>query len=109
MYENAHVRIRPGGGAVRVTTENNVGQGNDGVSLLCAGCLVNCPSTNSNSVCKMNIGAVASSVLGVDIPQSAGTRSSGPPIFVPISDVANLHFWSDDDGAFIDIVYFRGV
>lgn len=101
-------RIVPAGGAVRVTTSSNVGQGNGGTSLACKGCFVNCPSTNGNSVCKVNIGAAASWTLGIDIAQSAGSRSAGQALFIPIDDVAKLYFYSDDDGAAIDILYLLG-
>lgn len=100
-YDNARLRICRTGGAERITTSSNVGQG---ASQPCRGCFVNCPSTNGNSVCKMNIGADASWTLGIDIPKA----DAGPPIFVPISDTSQLYFYSDDDGAFIDIVYLLG-
>ena len=107
-YTGARLRICRTGGAVRVTTSSNVGQGNGGTSLPCKGCFVNCPSTNSNTVCKMNIGAAASATLGVDIAQAAGSRGAGQPLFVPIDDVAKLYFYSDDDGGHIDILYLVG-
>lgn len=104
-YDGSRPAICPTGGAERVTTSSNVGQGSD---KACKGCFVNCPSTNGSSVCKMNIGAAASSILGIDLNHSAGSRAAGPALFVPISNTEQLYFWSDDDGAFIDILYLVG-
>ena len=103
-YDGKRIEICRTGGSVRVTTSSNVGQGNGGTSIPCRGCFVSCPSTNSNTVCKMNIAAAASATLGIDIPK--GTVST--PLFVPISDVAKLYFYSDDDGGIIDILYLLG-
>jgi len=104
-YDGTRLEVCRTGGHERVTTSSNLGQG---TAQACKGCFVNCPSTNGSSVCKMNIGGVASATIGIDIPHSAGTYRAGPPIFVPISNVSQLYFWSDDDGAFIDIVYLVG-
>lgn len=103
-YSGARLRVCGSGGAVRVTTSSNIGTGNGGTSLPCKGCFVSCPSTNGNSVCKVNIDAAASWTLGIDIPKAA----AGPPLFIPIDDVASLQFYSDDDGAYIDILYLLG-
>ena len=98
-------RICPDGGAVRVTTSSNVGQGNGGTSLPCKGCWVRPPSTNSSTVCKVNIGAAASATLGIDLPNKNFPEG---PLFIPIDDVAKLYFYSDDDGGIIDILYLLG-
>ena len=102
-YDGSLLRMRPGGGAVRVTIASTVGQGNDGTSLPCSGCLIQCPTGNTGPV-RLNIGAAASSTLGIDLPEEAVNS----PLFVPISDVSALHFYSGTDGDFVDILYFKG-
>lgn len=103
IYDNTSLRMRPGGGAVRVTIASNVGQGNDGSVLPCSGCLIQCPTGNTGPV-RLNIGAAASATLGIDLPEEAEAN----PIFIPISDVSALYFYSGTDGDFVDILYFRG-
>ena len=103
-YSGARLAICPTGGSVTVAIAGNVGQGNDGVSLPCKGCLVIAREVNTGPV-HMNIGAPASNVLGIQIPESVG---SGSPFFVPISDVAQLYFYSGTDGDDVDITYFVG-
>ena len=103
-YNGARLAICPTGGSVTVEIADGVGQGNAGVSLPCKGCLVIAREANTGPV-HMNIGAAASDVLGIQIPESVG---SGSPFFVPISDVSQLHFYSGTDGDDIDITYFVG-
>ena len=102
-YEGSLLRMRPGGGAVRVTIASNVGQGNGGTSLPCSGCLIQCPTGNTGPV-RLNIGAAASATLGIDLPEEAEAN----PIFIPVSDVSALYFYSGTDGDFVDILYFKG-
>lgn len=112
MYENSGLKIRPGGGSVKVALSGGLGQGNGGTSLLCAGCLVQAAIANTEVV-KMNIGAVASANLGVELARQyvSGTTAGGAaqPLFVPISDIANLYFYSADSNAIVDITYFKGI
>ena len=103
IYAGSHQRIRSTGGSVRVTIASNVGQGNGGTSLPCAGCYVSCPTANTGPV-RMNIGAAASATVGIEIGE-AGLM--GVP-WLPIDDVANLYFYSGTDGDVIDILYFKG-
>lgn len=103
-YSGARLAICPTGGSVTVVIADGVGQGSAGVSLPCKGCLVMVRETSTGPV-HMNIGAPASDVLGIQIPKSTG---SGSAFFVPISDVAQLYFYSGTDGDDIDITYFVG-
>ena len=100
LYHGAEQRIRSGGGAVRVTIAATVGQGNAGTSLICAGCWVSCPAANTGPV-RMNIGAAASDVLGIEITETA-------PLWVPVDDVALLYFYSATNGDIVDILYLHG-
>ena len=102
-YEGSLLRMRPGGGAVRVTIASNVGQGNGGTSLPCSGCLIQCPTGNTGPV-RLNIGAAASATLGIDLPEEAEAN----PIFIPVSDVSVLYFYSATNGDKVDILYFKG-
>jgi len=100
-YRGAEQRIRSSGGSVRVTLSSNVGQGNDGTSLSCAGCWVSAPTGNTAPT-KFNIGAAASATLGVEIPE--GVQA----LWIPISDVAELYFYSGGATDIVDITYLRG-
>lgn len=111
QYTDRPQRIRSGGGSVRVTCSSNVGQGNGGTALKCAGCWVQAAVANTEVV-KMNIGAAASAALGVDlarphIDEDAGefNSSTAQPMWVPIDDVSKLYFYSADADAIIDITY----
>ena len=110
-YTGARLRICRTGGSVRVTCSTNVGQGNGGTSLPCKGCWVQAVAANSSLV-KMNIGIAASATLGVDLGRAfiSGTTASGAvqPLWIPISDVAQLYFYSADANAIIDITYLVG-
>ena len=102
------------GGAVRVTLSSGTGQGNGGTSLATKGCYVQAVDANTDVV-RMNIGAAASDALGVDLGRphiNDGTNEYGSgacqPLWVPISDVAQLYFYSGDADAVVDILYFTG-
>lgn len=95
-----YTRIRHGGGSVRVTMASNVGQGNGGTSLPCAGCWISCPSGNTAPT-KFNIGAAASATLGVEIPEQT-------PVWVPIDDVSQLYFYTGGASDVVDITYLKG-
>lgn len=116
-YANTLVaRVSRGGGAVRVTIASNVGQGNGGTSLPCRECYVvqGATSIALSSPVMVNIGAAASSILGILIPgPPRGTvisladadGSALPPLRLPIDDVSDLYFWSATDGEVVDILY----
>lgn len=100
-YTNSDAqRIRGSGGSVRVTMSSNVGQGNGGTSLPCAGCWISCPSGNTAPT-KFNIDAAASATLGVEIPEQE-------PIWIPIDDVASLYFYTGGATDVVDITYLKG-
>lgn len=114
-YAGKPYLIRGTGGSVRVTCSSNVGQGNGGTSLPCAGCFVQ-PVVANTEVVKMNIDVAASATLGVDLQRqhiNDGTDEYGAaaaqPLWVPIDDVASLFFYSSDADAIIDITYFKGI
>lgn len=111
MYESASIRIRPGGGSVKVALSGGLGQGNGGTSLECGGCFVQAAIANTEVV-KMNIGIAASANLGVELARQyvSSTTAGGAaqPLFVPISDIAELYFYSADTNAIVDITYFKG-
>lgn len=102
-YENKLVRIRPNGGSVKVTIASNVGQGNGGTTLKCAGCWVSSAAANTGPV-KMNIASAANANLGIELPKSDAAN----PLWVPISDVSKLYFYSGTDGDIVDITYLKG-
>jgi len=113
-YDGKQQRICPTGGSVRVTCATNVGQGNGGTSLPCKGCFVQAAIANTEVV-KMNFGVAASSTLGVDLGRqyiydgtTEASASACQPLWVPISDVAELYFYSADANAIIDITYLVG-
>ena len=113
-YAGSLQRIRGTGGSVRVTCSSNVGQGNGGTSLPCAGCWVQ-PAIANTEVVKMNVDLAASATLGVDLQRphiNDGTDEYGAaaaqPLWVPIDDVASLYFYSADANAIIDITYLKG-
>ena len=106
-----YANFRSGGGSVLVTCDTNVGQGNGGISLPCAGCYVQASIANTEVV-KMNVGAAASAILGIELARpfvSGTTAASGSqPIWIPTDDVSNLYFYSADANAIIDILYLQG-
>lgn len=110
-YDGSQQRICSGGGHVRVTLSGGVGQGNGGASLPCKGCWVQATDA-STDVVRMAIGEAADDDTGIDLgrPFISGTTASGAcqPLWVPISDVAQLYFYSGDTTADIDILYLVG-
>lgn len=101
-YAGSKERIREGGGSVTVAiSASNVGQGNGGTSLPCAGCWVS-PRSGNTGVIKMNIGAAAAVALGIEL---ADADTGGGPLWVPIDDVAKLYFYGATAGDDIDITY----
>ncbi len=114
-YNGSQQRICSSGGAVRVTLDTNDGQGNGGTSLPCKGCWVQAADSNTDVV-RMNIGVAATDTLGVDLARAHTNLvadsygvSTAQPMWVPISDVAQLYFHSAGDAnAIIDILYLVG-
>jgi len=100
-YRGAEQRIRSSGGSVRVTLVDNVGQGNGGTPLGIAGCWVTVPTGNTAPT-KFNIGAAASATLGVEIAEGVQAQ------WIPISDVAQLYFYSGGATDIVDITYLKG-
>ena len=115
VYKNADAqRIRSSGGAVRVELATNEGQGNDGTSLPCLGCYVQAALANTDEV-YMNIDVAASDSVGIELGRphindddNGYGAGSCQPLWVPIDDVASLYFYSADDDAVVDILYFKG-
>ena len=111
VYKNADAqRIRSTGGAVRVTigtTTDN--RGNGGTSLPCLGCYVQAAIANSHVV-SMNIDVAASADIGIELGKQVTGNTDGAcqALWVPIDDVASLYFYSADDNAVVDILYFKG-
>lgn len=103
-YAGSLQRIRGTGGSVAVAIASNVGQGNGGTSLPCAGCYVS-PRSANTGVIKMNIDAAASATLGIELSDA---DTGNGPLWVPIDDVASLYFYGGTDGDDVDITYFKG-
>ena len=104
-YDNAQTgRCARTGGAVTVAIASNIGRGNGGTSLPCRGCFVS-PRGNNTGVIRLNIGAAASATAGIEISDA---DTGGGPLFVPISDVAQLYFYGGTDGDDVDILYLLG-
>ena len=78
------------------------GQGNDGVSIAIRGCWVQ--NRYGNDIVKMSIGTEATAVFGVEL---AWPHVGGQPLWVPISDLAQLYFYGTRADV-IDIVYLLG-
>jgi len=114
VYKNADAqRIRSSGGAVRVTLDSGLGQGNGGTSLPCLGCYVQAALANTDEV-YMNIDTAASADVGIELgrPYLAEgndyAAAACQPLWVPIDDVASLYFYSADADAVVDVLYFKG-
>ena len=93
---------RTGGITTVVLSATGVGQGNDGTTLYCRGCWVQ--SRTGNSTVKMSIGTAATAVFGVEL---ATPDVGGQPLWVPVSDVAQIYFYGTR-GDVIDIVHLLG-
>lgn len=111
-YDGSQQRICPTGGHTRVTIGTTTDdRGNGGTSLPCKGCWVQAVDANTDTV-RMNIGAAATDSVGIDLarPFISGTTAActAQPLWVPISDVAQLYFYSGDANAIIDILYLVG-
>lgn len=114
-YDGSQQRICSGGGHTRVTLGTTTDdRGNGGTSLPCKGCWVQAADDNTDVV-RMNIGAAATDALGIDLARAhtntvanSYSVNSAQPMWVPISDVAQLYFYSGDATAIIDILYLVG-
>lgn len=100
------------GGAVRVTipaTPFQV-QANAGVSIPCKKVFITQTVGNTGQV-RVNIGAAASDVLGINVPKGATTAANGPgelpPLELNISDVNLLYFYSSTENDTVDILYIK--
>ena len=93
---------RTGGVTAVVLSATGTGQGNDGTTLYCRGCWVQ--SRYGNITVKMSIGTPATAVFGVEL---AMPDVGAQPLWVPISDVAQLYFYGTRWDV-IDIVYLLG-
>ena len=120
-YTNTNSTLVPSaGGSVAVTIASNVGQGNGGTSIPCKVCLVKggfkgTGAKNAGFI-RMNIGAAATSILGIVIPCSTAASIGdaivsimvdSPPLRIEIDDVNKLYFWGSDNDDVTDILYRR--
>lgn len=91
------------GGVDAVTLSlTGVGQGNDGISIAIRGCWVQ--NRYGNDTVKMSIGTEATAVFGVEL---AMPDVGAQPLWVPISDLAQLYFYGTRADV-IDIIYLLG-
>lgn len=93
---------RSGGATIALLGASGTGQGNAGTSIACKGCWVQ--SRAGNNMVKFSVGTAASVVNGVEL---LNEEAGGNPLWVPISDVAQLYFYGTT-GNIIDIVYLLG-
>lgn len=103
-YDNAEWSrcARTGGVGIVVIGGSGLGQGNGGVPLPCRGCWVQ--TRDSNATVKMSIGTPASAVFGITL---AEPQNGAQPMWVPISDISQLYFYTTYN-AVIDIIYLLG-
>jgi len=110
-YDNTDTqRLARTGGAVVVSLVFNAvdlwyeGQGNDGVSLPCKGCWIAVRDSNVSDV-YMSTAPGCTPMVSPYIPiPSLGAQ----PLWIPISDVAQLSFAGNALADKIDIVYLLG-
>ena len=93
---------RTGGVSVVTLDMTGRGQGNDGVSIAVRGCWVQ--NRYGNLTVKMSIGMEATAVFGVEL---ATPDVGGQPLWVPVSDLAQLYFHGTR-GDVIDVIYLLG-
>jgi len=94
---------RIGGNTLALMGADGNGIGNGGVSLPCRGCWVQA-RMGQGVVIKMNIGSNATADLGV---QLGDVLFGAQPLWVPISDVAQLYFFGAVNDI-VDIMYLLG-
>jgi len=101
-YSNQQTnRVSTGGGAERLTIASTVAQGSD---LPCRKVYVQATVGNTGLV-RMNVGAAASTSLGIQIPE-AEKANNGGGLMVEVHNVNELYFFGTDDDT-IDIMYLR--
>lgn len=101
-YANRRLDIVPSeGGSVRVTIDDNVGQGNDGTSLPCKKCWIIGDSSNTGNI-RVTIGTDCTSTTGIPVPEF-GTHHFVLPL--EIDDVSSLYFYGSVDADKVDILY----
>lgn len=103
-YDNAGWSRCAGSGGVTVAEigADSTGQGNRGVSLPCRGCWVQ--RRELGNTIKMNIGADATADDGVEL---GNPEAGAMPLWVSISDVAQLYFYGTEYDI-VDIIYLVG-
>lgn len=92
-----------GGNTLALMGADGNGRGNDGISIPCRGCWVQA-RMGEGVVIKMNIGSPAEADLGV---QLGDVVFGAQPLWVPISDVAQLYFYGTP-GNIVDIMFLLG-
>ena len=85
-----------------VSAVTGLGQGNAGTPLPCRGCWIQ--TRDANDTVKMSIGTPASAIFGIELAEPG---LGAQPLWVPIADVSELHFYSGG-AATIDITYLLG-
>lgn len=101
-----------GGGAVRVTIPATPFQvvANAGVSIPCRKVYITQVVGNTGQV-RVNIWAVASSTVGINVPKGATTAANGPgqmpPLELNIADVNMLNFYSSTENDTVDVLYIK--
>jgi len=97
-------RVASGGGSVRVTIADNVGQGNDGTSLSCRKCYIIGDSSNAGNM-RVTIGTDCTATTGISVPEF-GTHHF--VLELDVDDVSKLYFYdSDADDDIVDILYLK--
>ena len=104
--------VSDGGGSVRMTipaTPFQV-QGNSGTSIPCRKVFITQAAGNTGQV-RVNIGAVASATVGINVPKGATTAANGPgeqsPLELDIADVNLLNFYSSTENDTVDVLYLN--
>ncbi len=101
-YKNTRLDIVPGqGGSVRVTIDDNVGQGNDGDSLPCKKCWIIADSSNTGNV-RVTIGTDCTATTGIPVPEFGTNHFI---LEIEIDDVSSLYFYDSVDDDIVDILY----
>ncbi len=121
-YLNVPVdRVSGGGGCINVAVLSTGTQANGGTVLPCrvayiAGGITSLFTATPSVPVKMNIGAAASSLVGIMIPTAppgtayvdlvASVAGTPSPMEIPIDDVSKLYFWASASAG-VNILYRR--
>lgn len=92
---------RTGGACIATIGADALGQGNAGVSIPCRGCWAQVRAVDFEGAWVTKEPAFGAG------PIIVGTLEGGQPMWIPISDVAELWF-GGSQGMIIDIVYLLG-